>query len=625
MKKKTQENMTTRKTRDESDYKKIRALCEAQGHRLDMTQSELKNVNHIRFYCRCGNSEPAITSLRRIKVGGGCSKCRLTRAIATKQTAKELVDTQSEDVAVVRGNVLAQRKKDAATIARHASATIASSVITALRNGNLQCIQLAELVIVAAAKVDGWVYVGHTDRSYFVNNDGRFASASLSEPTMVSQRELRDEYPQIKLGGKMVYIHREFALNFCVADTSCTDTITTDWFEEYDFASFCERWIQSARERKISETYIQALQSTFTQFGNVKTIRVPTVKLHADHTVPDSRELYTAIRLVSIPKHVRDTIARGERTDAVAVMLLDTATMLPVQLDVRGKKQHWCQSANELGEAICKAFPRDDHPKCPANVVYTSLTKAKKEFEITMKLPTVFTSDMLAQWRSPKLVTVTGCDTHIVTTTSMYWTYLEHHPELQTTLGMTTPLTYSSGLAKQFGRRFDMTPELQQRLYIYPFPLKADFNDVQIGVLADHAGQLNSSTIFTPVSVRGDLLQELRPQADNKGGYMYVQIAANGKKASFYLHHLLGFMFPRTEDVIRFRVENVINLKTFVVNHYNGDTSDWHPSNLNWLTRRENATYTSVARDIETLRLAREQWVATQVHDYSTVTVVLRH
>lgn len=70
-----------------------------------------------------------------------------------------------------------------------------------------------------------------------------------------------------------------------------------------------------------------------------------------------------------------------------------------------------------------------------------------------------------------------------------------------------------------------------------------------------------------------------RAISDNGNGYKIYSFRINGKKTNFYIHRLVAIKF----------IDNPFNKKT--VNHIDGDKSNNHYSNLEWLTPKENTTH----------------------------------
>lgn len=71
----------------------------------------------------------------------------------------------------------------------------------------------------------------------------------------------------------------------------------------------------------------------------------------------------------------------------------------------------------------------------------------------------------------------------------------------------------------------------------------------------------------------------------DKHGYPYVQQSSKGVHTKKYAHKLVAktFLKPSTES--------------YVINHIDGDTLNWHPSNLEWVSRSVNSKHTYVQRD----------------------------
>ncbi len=68
--------------------------------------------------------------------------------------------------------------------------------------------------------------------------------------------------------------------------------------------------------------------------------------------------------------------------------------------------------------------------------------------------------------------------------------------------------------------------------------------------------------------------------------YSRVNIKCDGNHKLILLHRLIAHIFYNLQ----------VNDNTVVVNHINGNTLDWHPSNLNVITRSDNGKLTYKTR-----------------------------
>ncbi len=554
-----------------NDISIIQADLLALGHTL----VEYKNNKNVFYMCKCGNTEVAKATLIRLRGGSGCDKCMITRRIATKLEKNTINNNKSQDVSTLRGNELAKRKVNPDIIKQHASDTITTSIQNSIRNAtfNVKVIQLADIVIAASKfHIDGWVFIGYNEQSYFINRDGRFASAIQSIPIIEVNREFRNEYPQIKLDGRMVYIHREFAKNFSVVDISKFSTIQQDeCFTMFDINTFRDLWLSKAKERKISSEFIIALSKTFETFSNSASVLVPTQNLQADHIIPNSRELYTAVRLVTTSEHVHDTIARGERQDVRSVLLFDTHTKQPLFMNDHTGESKWLfPSIKSIGEAICRT--NNISSEFPANIAGPSFReKAVKMFEKNMTLPIEFVN---SEWRYPILTTITKNENVIVISLPMFWTYICDKPEMQDMYDIHDAIEYDNNVKKVFGEKIDPNTVTIIKHPNLPFGFATN---VKTNVIT-------CDTVLKPVSLVKENLVQVLSFIIDKHGYPYIQLQKKHK----YLHKMSAEIFLKQPSS---------SGKQFIVHHINGDTLNWHPSNLEWTTRSENSKKTPSTRD----------------------------
>lgn len=552
-----------------NDISKIQNELLSLGHTL----VEYKNNKNVFYMCKCGNTEVSNATLLRLRNGSACDKCMINRRVATKLEKNTIINNNSQDPSTLRGNELAKRKVNSDIIKQHASDTIETSIQISTRNAifNPKVIQLADIVIAASnLHVDGWVFIGCGEQTYFVNRDGRFASATQSIPTIEVNREFRNEYPQIKLNGRMVYIHREFAKNFSVVDISKVQQ--NECFTVFDFATFKESWLSKAKECNISSEFIIALSKTFDTFSKLtSSVLIPTQNLQADHLIPNSRELYTAVRLVTASEHVHDTIARGERQDVRSVLLFDTHTKQPIFMNDHTGENKWLfPSMNSLGEAIYRTNNLSI-PKSSVNLTKDSFHKAVKMFEKNMTLPIKFVN---SEWRYPMLATITKNENAIVISLPMFWTYISDKPEMQDMYDIHDAIEYDNSAKKVFGDKLDPNTITIIKHSDLPFGFATD----------GKTNEITCNTILKPVSlVKGNLVQVLSFIVD-KHGYPYIQLQKKHK----YLHKLSAEIFLEQPPY---------NGKQLIAHHINGDTLNWHPSNLEWTTRTENSKKTPSTRN----------------------------
>lgn len=485
------------------------------------------------------------------------------------------------DPAVILGNELAARKPDMETLKLHADVTISNSMesIAINRESFTDIIQWAELVLEVSnyPGCNGWVFIYHDKKRYFMNRDGRFATAKKPNPTKVSTRELREKYTQIKLDGRMTYMHREYAINMCVVNLiELPKEKHSICFKSYDFDTLCKEWISEATKCNIDSVYIDAIRNTCNTFSSIKQILIPTTTLYADHRIPNSQHLHTAVSLVTFSKNVKNAIERGERKDTFPCLLFNTETYSVVPLiDFENNQCYIFPSKRSLGEAICRTNGHNMHPN-PANIVYTSFTKAIKKYETLGK---IFPTELdPKEWNAPSLVKFTS-DKMIVITPYMLWYIIKDNKQLQKLYNIYTEPIDDTTPKKKFGTIHNMS-NIKRLLIQHPTDNTIAF------MLESDIPILDARTKLIIVSTKDGTAQELSHTID-KFGYPYIQQSSKGVSKHKYLHRLVAETFLKP------------GIKSDVVNHIDGDRLNWHPSNLEWVSRSENGKHTHFKRDEE--------------------------
>lgn len=494
------------------------------------------------------------------------------------ETKSQNTHIQNEP-SVIRGNELAARKPDIETLKLHADVTISHSIEASAKNREKfkDIIQWAELVLAVSnyPGCDGWAFVFHGGKRYFMNRDGRFASAKISKPNKVSNRELREKYTQIKLDGHMAYMHREYAINMCVVNLiELPDKEHSVCFESHNFDKLCKEWISEAIKCHINNIYIDAIRNVYNTFSQIKYLFIPTTTLYADHRIPNSQHLHTAVSLVTSSKNVRNAIERGERKDASPCLLFDTEIRKVVPLiNHDGDQCYIFPSKRSLGEAICRSNGHDMHPH-PANIVIHSYIKAVKKYEMFDKiLPIDINPD---EWRVPILTSFTA-NQMIIITPHMLWHVIKENAELQQLYNINTEPSNDTTPKKRFGTIHNVSNK-KHLLIQHP-------TDNSIALMLETSTPiLDATTKLIIVSTKEERVQELTSHID-KYGYPYIQQSSKGIKSHKYIHRLVAEIFLKP------------GLKSDVVNHIDGDRLNWHPSNLEWISRSANGKHTPNQRD----------------------------
>lgn len=482
------------------------------------------------------------------------------------------------DPALIRGDELATRKPDLETLKLHADVTIANSLNACIKNREnfKNIVQWAELVLEASnyPECDGWAFIFHGGRRYFMNRDGRFATAKESTPWKVSNRELRQKYTQVKLDGRMTYMHREYAINMCVVDLlDIPEEQHSIHFETRDFDTLCKEWISEATKLNINNIYIDAIRNVYKTFSSAKQIFIPTTKLYADHRISNSQHLHTAVSLVTSSKNTRNAIERTERKDASPCLLFNIETREAVSLKNHDDKQCYIfPSKRSLGEAICRSYRHAMHSH-PSNIVYSAYLKAVKKYEILKEFPNIID---INEWTSPNLIKFTS-DKIIVITPKMLWDVIKENDQLQKLYNINIEPYNDTTPKRKFGKIHHIS-NVKHLLIHHPTDNSIAF------MLEMPTSILDSTTKLIIVSTKGENVQELTHHVD-KHGYPYVQQSSKGVHTKKYAHKLVAktFLKPSTES--------------YVINHIDGDTLNWHPSNLEWVSRSVNSKHTYVQRD----------------------------
>lgn len=483
------------------------------------------------------------------------------------------------DPALIRGNELATRKPDLETLKMHADITIANSLDTSIKNREKfkNIVQWAELVLEVSnyPECDGWAFIFSNGKRYFMNRDGRFATAKECTPWKVSNRELRQKYTQIKLDGRMTYMHREYAINMCVVDLlEIPEEQHNIYFETHDFDTLCKKWISEATNLNINHIYIDAIRKVYKTFSSTNQILIPTTKLYADHRISNSQHLHTAVSLVTSSKNTRNAIERTERKDASPCLLFNIETREAVPLKNHDDKQCYIfPSKRSLGEAICRSYGHNMHSN-PSNIIYSAYMKAVKKYE---SLENIFPNVInVKEWNTPNLVKFTT-NKIIVITPYMLWDVIKYNVKLQKLYNIHIEPSDDTSPKKKFGKIHHIS-NVKHLLIRHPTDNSIAF------MLETPVDTIDATTKLIIVSTKGEKVQELTHIVD-KHGYSYVQQSSKGISYKKYAHKLVAKTFLKP------------GLESYVINHIDGDTLNWHPSNLEWVSRSENSKHTHVQRD----------------------------
>jgi len=571
---------------DKVRFENIKQIVTSMGFKLEMVCQEYTNNKNIKISCKHG--EIMIKSLVDIKRGKGCAK-----ACKYEKRVKKIDIVDSHNISIERGNLLAQRKASEQELEKYGDDNIKNTLQLATRNKILfpEYIQLSELLTLASLQTNGWIYHMINNNGIFIHKHGIFSVCAGGNPSYILQRAFKNKYPQIKLCQKMVYIHRVYGQCFISCDLS----------QYYDDGSFdkihVNDYLSKLKTQNINDIYIHSIQQTIQP--NVKYIIIPNQNLISDHISTIENFIHT--QWTTAKGNVEMAVQRGERPNLNNVLLFDTQLMKPVTFDNK-----WCFTVSELSTILYKQSNKE-LPPTPTNLVGTSLKKANTRFN-NSSFPSVFTLEDVKLWTCPILHTLVDRN-YIVLSLHMFWSFIKDKPRLQEEYNLYTPI---ESRQEQHVGKYHKLKDVEHLLYLYPF-------NTRIGFLTN-IDKFQYETIFQPVSVNGDKVRELKSHRD-KNEYMYIQL--DGKH--FYLHRLLGIMFPNKNDIDRFCIDNSINFKHFVINHRDGNVSDYHPSNLNWLSRSENSKQTHIFRTPEyltNLHLERQNWKADIVFDYSMYKII---
>lgn len=565
-------NMPPRLSEDDA-----REIVEKFGHRLH----SYINVYHVEYYCKCGHPEVVKATIHHLRNGADCKNCGIQKRVLSFRLTNEKHNNTSQDPGVLLGNEMEKRKPPSDVISKHTNDVLNVSMSNTLKNRefNDNVIQFSELVIQLSAYNDGWIFITTPNRpSYFAHKDGRFEHAYRSVPKYSIDISFRLKYPRLAIEKTSVAIHRAFAINFSVVELSSLGDNYLSYFEQYDIQKFKENWLEKAKTKNISQDFITSIQNVFDKI-TAKIVLIPTKKLHADHLIPNSQQLYTAVRLVSVIQHRRDTIKRGEQP-CYKSLLFDVSTFKPIFLKDYDNVEQWCfPSLQSLAMCICKAF----------NISNTQITFVKQSFKKAQNNLTKFDNQFpltinADEWRTPRLFEITKNQHAIVISLAMFWTYIKEKPNLQKLYGITEPIVHVD-IGKK-GEKFKIE-NIQHRLVKHP--------TLPFGFISDDFPLITKDTSLIPVSLiqlKKGIVQAFAIK-QNADSYAYIGLK-HGKCGSHTLHKLSGEVF----------IPNPNNYK--IIDHIDGNKMNWHPSNLRWSTISENNKNRSKTRD-ETFRKENEE------------------
>ncbi len=160
------------------------------------------------------------------------------------------------------------------------------------------------------------------------------------------------------------------------------------------------------------------------------------------------------------------------------------------------------------------------------------------------------------------------------------WTYVKDKPHLQKLYNIFDKPELPVKAVINLAQLLNDTIERK----IIRHPVYTDF-----GLLHDSSSNvITCKTKLIPISISNDKFKklEIRVVPNN---YLQVNIKRNGGYKPTSLHRLIAHIFHNLQ----------IDDKTVVVNHINGDTLDWHPSNLEVITRSYNRKFTHKMRTEE--------------------------
>ena len=297
--------------------------------------------------------------------------------------------------------------------------------------------------------------------------------------------------------------------------------------------------------------------------------------------------------MVTSSKNTRNAIERCERKDASPCLLFDIETYKAVSLKNHDDKQCFIfPSKRSLGEAICRSYGHNMHSN-PSTIIYSAYTKAVKKYKLLGNaFPNVIN---VKEWNTPNLVKFTT-NKIIVITPYMLWDVIKDNVKLQQLYNLNDKPSTDTSPKKKFGKIHHIS-NVKHLLICHPTDDSIAF------MLETPTDTINAKTKLITVSTKGEKVQELTHHVD-KNGYPYVQQRSKNVHTKKYVHKLVAETFLKP------------SYKTDVINHIDGDTLNWHPSNLEWVSRSANSKHTHVQRDEKFLdnnaiRLESWKWCLT--------------
>jgi hypothetical protein len=92
-------------------------------------------------------------------------------------------------------------------------------------------------------------------------------------------------------------------------------------------------------------------------------------------------------------------------------------------------------------------------------------------------------------------------------------------------------------------------------------------------------GEYQVSNLGRIKSLKKNKLEKLLSQCNHTNGYKYVSLSKNGVAKHYYVHRLVAESFLLNSD------------NKLEVNHIDGDKTNNHVENLQWVTRQENVKH----------------------------------